>query len=77
MKYVVVALVIAVVWWLWRQGRDTTPKRSNKGNTYTPHPPQAMVQCAVCHVHLPVGEATWLSRDGSYRCSEHAPKPGA
>ncbi|MHA7598845.1 PP0621 family protein [Alicycliphilus sp. T452] len=69
MKYLIVLAVIAVVYALWRSQRRPPPRQ---GGTPRPGiaPPQDMVRCAHCGVHLPQGEALWA--DGrSYCCRAH------
>ena len=69
MKYLIVLAVIAVVYALWRSQRGAAARR---GDTPRPRiaPPQDMVRCAQCGVHLPQGEALW--KDGrSYCCNAH------
>lgn len=63
MKYLVLAVVVLAVLWLLR-GKRGTP-RPPGGAT---KPPQTMVACAHCGVHLPRGEAV-AGADGLY-CSE-------
>lgn len=69
MKYLIVLAVIAVVYALWRSQRAAPPRQ---GGAPRPRiaPPQDMVRCAHCGVHLPQAEA--LSKDGhSYCCRAH------
>jgi uncharacterized protein len=64
MKFLVVIVVVGVVLWfaLRRDTRRVAARRS------APRPPQAMVSCAHCGVHLPQDEAVG-GPDGLY-CSE-------
>ena len=57
MKYLVLFAVLAVVYAVWRAQRRASAPR--QGNTQRPPiaPPQDMVRCAHCGVHLPRGDA--------------------
>jgi uncharacterized protein len=59
MKYLLVALVVAVAFWIWRKDRRATPSaRVNRQNpTNSSNTPQIMVQCPVCGVHLAQSDA--------------------
>jgi uncharacterized protein len=63
-KFLVVIVVVAVVLWfaLRRDTRGAAARRS------APRPPQTMVSCAHCGVHLPQDEAV-AGHDGLY-CSD-------
>lgn len=65
MKYLIVLAVVAVVYALWRSQRQ--PPRQGSSSRPRVAPPQAMVTCAHCGVHLPRGEALW--KDGRSYCS--------
>lgn len=66
-KYLVVALVIAIVIWLTRKGkRAEQVKAANARRREIRH--DTMVQCEQCGIHLPRSEA-FLSR-GRIFCSE-------
>ena len=69
MKYLIVLAVIAVVYALWRSQRGTPPRQ---GSATRPRiaPPQDMVRCAQCGVHLPKSEALW-NAGRSYCCRAH------
>lgn len=71
MKYLIVLLVILVMVWLWRSGRNAA-KQSQRdvGAKQGPTPRLEMVRCAVCGLHLPESEA--VRANASYYCSvEH------
>ncbi|MEY2803572.1 MAG: hypothetical protein RL657_908 [Pseudomonadota bacterium] len=67
MKFLLLLLVLVVagLWWHNKRVRDRSrqPDRSDVSQ-----PPQAMVVCPVCRVHLPRAEA-FMGRQGAY-CSE-------
>lgn len=75
MKYLLVLLVVGVVLWmlLARSRTDRRGERSDTGGSSSRSasratPPQAMLACAHCGLHLPAGDAVL---DGSrIYCSE-------
>jgi uncharacterized protein len=75
MKYLLVVAVVAVAFWLWRNNRQNAKVQQNKSAPATSKatdigPPQAMVQCAACGVHLPASDAV-VGKRGSYCTSAH------
>ncbi len=58
-------LVLAGLWWHNKRVRRRTQEADR---TDVSQPPQAMVVCPVCRVHLPRSEA-FMGRQGAY-CSE-------
>jgi uncharacterized protein len=78
MKYLLVLAVIAVAFWVWRnnrlQNKEGAVKASAKKTAQdTLAQPQPMLQCVVCGVHLPAGEAL-AGRQGSYCSAAHRAK---
>lgn len=76
MKYLIVLVVVLVVFWLWRSGRDalgTARRDAARDAAVASRKPPAqleMVRCQVCGVHLP--EADAVRADAAYYCSvEH------
>jgi uncharacterized protein len=67
MKYLVLIAVIFAVIWFMRGGRRTAAT----GRAAAPAPPQDMVECPVCHVHLPRAEALPGPAGQLYCCAEH------
>lgn len=69
MKYLVLlAVVIAAVWWSRQSGRTRGPAsavRDSEADT-----PQDMVSCTHCQVHIPRSDAT-VGQTGLYCCAEH------
>lgn len=64
----ILILVLAGIWWLRRVlGRSRSDARS-KGDGA---PPERMVACAHCGVHVPESESVRGSRDEFYCCDEH------
>ena len=74
MKYLLVFAVVAVAFWVWRNSRQKakldkkTPSTQDK--SAQPKPPQTMLQCAACGVHLPAADAV-MGRRGSYCSAAH------
>ncbi|KGF78016.1 PP0621 family protein [Variovorax sp. JS1663] len=70
MKYLLVLIVVLVAVWLWRKGRREE-LQSRKAPPRAPReiaPPQAMLRCAHCGLHLPAAEAV-RAADGTAYCS--------
>jgi uncharacterized protein len=66
MKYLLVLLVLAVAYGLWRNKTRRPPPAAVRPATA----PQAMVECAHCGLHLPRSEA--LAQGAQhYCCSAH------
>ena len=71
MKYLLVLAVILVAVWLWRKARreelqSRTPPPPPAPGTIAP--PQAMLRCAHCGLHLPAADAV-RGPDGTAYCS--------
>jgi uncharacterized protein len=71
MKYLLVLAVVLVAIWLWRKARreelqSRTPPPPPAPGTLAP--PQAMLRCAHCGLHLPAADAV-RGRDGTVYCS--------
>ena len=66
MKYLLVFLVVAVVWHIWRSKRiqDIPPTPKKK----TLPQPETMAHCDHCGVHLPQSDA--ISYQGRHYCSQ-------
>lgn len=72
MKYLFWAIVLLLVWWVWRRSRnqdhrDATPPTEPRT--------QEMVICRQCGVHLPHGEAVMGTR-GPYCSTAHRSEAG-
>jgi uncharacterized protein len=75
MKYLLVVAVMAVAFWLWRNNRQSAKVQQKKSapaksNATGIGPPQPMLQCAACGVHLPATDAV-VGKRGSYCTSAH------
>jgi uncharacterized protein len=77
MKYLLVLAVLWIAIWLWRKNRreemrDAMRERAAKAAQPPPAtpvgPPQAMVRCAHCGLHLPASDAI-AGPDGAVYCS--------
>jgi uncharacterized protein len=75
MKYLLVVAVVAVAFWLWRNNRQNAKVQQKKSAPAQPKapqvgPPQPMLQCAACGVHLPATDAV-VGKRGSYCTAAH------
>ncbi len=69
MKYLVLLLVLLVAYFSWRNKR-IQKKGARKAPPTKLAPPQDMLACALCGVHVPRGDAL-ISGDRSYCCTAH------
>jgi uncharacterized protein len=67
MKFLFWLIVILFVWWAYKRARAGA--RTADPQQTTP-PPQDMVTCRHCGIHLPRDEAVAGTR-GQYCCAEH------
>jgi uncharacterized protein len=74
MKYLLVLAVLWIAIWLWRKNRreemrEEMRERAAKAQRTPapPGPPQAMVRCAHCGLHLPATDA--IAGPGGAYCS--------
>ncbi|GAB2816419.1 hypothetical protein GCM10027276_16780 [Comamonas piscis] len=65
MKYLLVLLVLAVGWHMWRRQRVKNTPPPPKNRLAKPEP---MVNCAHCGVHLPQSDA--IRYQGLHYCSQ-------
>jgi uncharacterized protein len=75
MKYAVVLLVVLIGFWLWRKNREEEAaarqdKPRAKPSAGTAQPPQIMLSCAVCGVHMPKSDAL-VGKEGHYCSAAH------
>ena len=71
MKYLILLLVVLAVASYWRRARDADAARGQRPKGDAPPLPQDMVQCPVCLVHLPRGDALPGPGGQLYCCAEH------
>ncbi len=71
MKYLVVLFVIAVAIWLWRRSRREEADETRRAAPPPVGAPQAMVRCAHCGLHLPLGDAIAGPGDRVYCSAAH------
>ena len=76
MKYLVLIAVILAVIWFMRGGRQAAGRAPGAGRHAAPPPPQDMVECPVCHVHLPRADALPGPGGQLYCCAEHRQRAG-
>jgi uncharacterized protein len=69
MKYLVLLVVLVVAFGIWRSRRSADGKPSGKAS-HPPAPPQDMVACAYCGVHVPQADAIRLAGH-TFCSSEH------
>ncbi len=75
MKYLLVVAVVAVAFWLWRNNRQNAKVQQKKpapaqSSDTSIGPPQPMLRCAACGVHLPATDAV-VGKRGSYCTTAH------
>lgn len=75
MKYLVLIAVILAVIWFMRGGRQATGRATGPGRA-APPPPQDMVECPVCRVHLPRADALPGPGGQWYCCADHRQRAG-
>jgi uncharacterized protein len=77
MKYLVVlAVVLAVLWFVRTNRRSDVPRPDARGPRALA-PPQDMVRCPVCAVHLPRADALPGPDGRLYCCAEHRQRAGS
>lgn len=68
MKYVLLLAIVGVLWFLfWGRGRRPTVERDQR----QAQPPQPMVACAHCGLHLPHGDARFDAAGRAYCGDAH------
>jgi uncharacterized protein len=71
MKYLLVIVVVLAVIWFVRNNRRGSSGDAPRGKSTPLAPPQDMVRCPVCAVHLPRSDAL-AGPDGQlYCCADH------
>jgi uncharacterized protein len=76
MKFLLLIVVVLAVLWYLRNNRRDSADRPAAGNPRTLAPPQDMVRCAVCAVHLPRPDALPGGDGRLYCCAEHRARNG-
>ena len=67
MKYLILFALLGVVWWMWVKRGSS---RDNHASTRRDPPPEKMVTCSFCSVHLPESEGV-ADRGRVYCCEAH------
>lgn len=73
MKYLLVAAVVLVAFWVWRNNRlsdRADASRDSARQKPAPRKPVIMVACLHCGTHLPENEAV-MGRQGAYCSAGH------
>lgn len=78
-KFLILIAIVFVVIWFMRGARtasrrDAAPKPTSAPRA--PPAPQDMVECPVCHVHLPRADALPGPDGQLYCCAEHRQRAG-
>lgn len=73
MKYLVLLAVLVIAYLVWRNGRIEHREAQRRGPGA---PPQEMVSCNACGVHLPQPDAVRGSDGRYYCCNEHRLRAG-
>lgn len=76
MKYLLLLAVILAVIWFMRGARRVEGGGTGRRRAGSPPPPQDMVECPVCHVHLPRADALPGPGGQLYCCADHARRAG-
>jgi uncharacterized protein len=76
MKYLVVFAVLLVVYLIWRSQRAAAERPPRAPAPPPAGQPQDMVQCPVCSLHLPRGEALIGTNGQAYCSKEHRLRAG-
>ena len=71
MKYLVVIVVVLAVIWFVRNNRRDAGDGAARGKPTPLAPPQDMVRCPVCAVHLPRADALPGPDGRLYCCADH------
>ena len=71
MKYLLVLAVVLAVLWFVRNNRSAGGDGAAPGKPKPLAPPQDMVRCAVCEVHLPRSDALPGPDGRLYCCADH------
>ena len=69
MRFFLLLLAVLVGIWLWRSNRRVDPKLKRQ-QARAAAPPQVIVRCALCAVHVPSGEAV-QGKNGAYCSADH------
>jgi len=76
MKYLLVLAVVLAVIWFVRNNRRDPGAGATDGKAKPLAPPQDMVRCPVCAVHLPRADALPGPDGRLYCCADHRARSG-
>ena len=74
LKNLLLLLLLLAVWWAWKH-KDKGDGRTGGSAPAEPRPPERMVRCAHCGVHLPENDA--LRAGGEYFCNDSHRRAGS
>jgi uncharacterized protein len=80
MKFLLVLAVVLVAAWIWRNNRRVEQQEQQRQPPPARPPlapPQDMVRCPVCSVHLPRSDALAGPDGRLYCCQEHRLRAGS
>ena len=77
MKFVILIAVVLFVLWLMRGKRSSDARDASPPAQAKVAPPQDMVECPVCSLHLPRTDALPGPDGQLYCCAEHRQRAGA
>ena len=78
MKFVILIAVVLLVLWLMRSKRSSDAREAPPSQAQAKvAPPQDMVECPVCSLHLPRTDALPGPDGQLYCCTEHRQRGGA
>lgn len=76
MKYLLVLGIVLLIFWAWRSARDRRGARDDRAGKAAPEPVKTeIVECDVCHVHLPRSDAL-IGTGGTYCSDAHRVQAG-
>jgi uncharacterized protein len=77
MKYLVLIAIVVVAYLFWRNARLQRRSDAPPSAAEPLAPPQEMVSCPVCGLHLPKGDAVTGSNGLLYCSKEHRLRAGS
>ena len=76
MKYLLILGLVLVIFWVWRSARDRRSANHERAGKAAPEPVKTeIVECDVCHVHLPRSDAL-IGNSGTFCSDAHRVQAG-